>query len=216
MTRDPDGSVELDWNEARMLLLAAWVLVMLALVPSCSSTQWGRFRAHSSGVAVGVVAGGAAVATGGTAGLLLAVGGLCGGVAVDQALGPEPEVVTRTVTTVVQVPPPAADGTPAKPAVATFVDNHPGEVPQGLDFAGKLPGSPLSWIDRMWKAIQVLGIVLVGIVAVLYLLLHPKVLLAIFRGAFTIGSATWARASLAIRTVRKSRIRPDAEGKKRD
>ena len=145
-----------------LLVYGIALLLCLFAVAGCSSTQWGRFKAHGSAVGIGVIAGGAAVATGGTAGLLIATGGLGAGVIVDQTLEPEPEVHSKT--TVVFIQPAGLDGKPARPVVHTFDDSKQGalKLPGGL---GGLPlPNPETFAERAWRALQIVWWVGVALV----------------------------------------------------
>src|SRR5689334_17363144 len=90
-----------------------WLLVLLlATTPSCITAQpWARGPAHAPATFFAATRGAVAVVGGGPFGLIVAGGGVLGGVVIDQALEPEPEVHVRTVTTLVEWPPPLPDGT---------------------------------------------------------------------------------------------------------
>lgn len=178
-------------------------LTLALLLCSCSTTQFQRLKAHGAAVGIGLAGGALAVATGGTAGLALAGTGLAGGVMADQALEPEPEVHVERVTTVVQVPPPLPDGTPAKPRVQSFVDRAQTPAPDNL----KLPGgfqvpTPVGFWDRVWLALQVVWWVCVASAAIVFLLTHPRALSVawgLVRCAFGLAQNAVKTAWMAIR-----------------
>lgn len=108
---------------------ALLLVLALALSPGCiSQKQWENTRAHLFATTFAALLGGlAAVITGGT-GLLVFTGGVLGGTVIDQALEPEPEVHHEKTTTVVQLAPPAPDGTPQKPRVDTYTTKADGST----------------------------------------------------------------------------------------
>lgn len=197
----------LPWHRYWTALL---LVLALATLPGCiSAKQWERLRAHSTATIFSTVIGGLAVVIGGPIGLAVAGGAVLGGVAIDHVLEPEPEVVVRTVTTVVQLQPEAADGTQAKPVVRTFVDEDPDKLPDAIDLGKKLGGEQLGWIDRTWKAIKVLGIVLAILVAVGALLLHH------WRGVLGflcyLPGALWRAGAKGAEAIQKLRKKTDAD-----
>jgi hypothetical protein len=163
------------------LPVAAAALLLLAGFSGCSAAGYQRFKAHGAAAMTSGVGGAGAVAIGGPAGLAVFGAGVLLAVIVDQTLEPEPEEHTRTVTTVVQIPPPLPDGTPAKPVVQSFVNREAGPAPDNL----KLPGvfnlpNPLTWGERLWLALCTVWWVIVGLFVIFYVLKHPKVRSAIW------------------------------------
>jgi hypothetical protein len=151
----------------------AGLLLTAVLASGCiSAERWQSAKAHIAGVGVGVILG---IVSGGTSVLAYAGVGLLGGVAVDQMLEPDPVEHVRTVTTVVDHPPPQADGSPSKPVVHTYVNKDPSQPPAGL----KLPGGwdnlpdPLSWWEKVWKGIQVVWWCLLAVAVFVFVLAHP-------------------------------------------
>lgn len=171
----------------------------LPLLQGCiTAKQWERFRAHGTASTFSVVLGGLAVAIGGMVGLAVAGGGLLGGVMIDQALEPAPEVHVKTV--VVQVPPPLPDGTPAKPVVNTYqCESGSLKLPGGFE----VPTPAVAWYERLWIALQVVWWVFVAF----FILSHAKL-----RGAL-LGVLRWSweaagRKATALISMLRPKPRP--------
>lgn len=195
----------------------------LPLLPGCiSAKQWERARAHGTSSTFAAVLGGVGVALGGWVGLAVFGTGVLGGVVIDQALEPEPEVHHEKTTTVVQLAPPAPDGTPQKPRVDTYTTkadgstSHDGargdlKLPDPAKFVGNLPEELTGW-ERIKRALAVIAWWGAGLLVLVAALSNDRLRARIFGvlgwalGALGRGLAKGATA--ACRKLKELRARP--------
>jgi hypothetical protein len=196
--------------------LALSLLLTFSLSSCITEQQWHRFRSHSTATLFSTVFGALAVVVGGPIGLIVAGTGVLGGVVIDQTLEPEPEVRTRTVTTLVEWPPPLPDGTQPPASVKTYVDKNPSEAPAGgLRIPGMPNLPPPSYWERVWTALKVLGVLLVFVPVLIWLLRHPFVRAALWGAVCWVAGVVWhtgARGVEKLREARERRKNPPPEG----
>lgn len=174
----------------RSRALTALAAAALALLSSCSSTQWQRFKANAASHTASASVAALSSFVAWPLGAAVFVAGVVGGMGVQAAMEPPPEVEERT--TIVQVGQPNVDGTPSKPRVDVYYHKTLKEAPDrpGFPGIGTLP-TPEGFWDRVWRAMQVVWWVLLACAASVWALTHPRAIGFAWNLARCGGSIAW-------------------------